>query len=105
MLTVNSFIYIFSLLVRKVVLYHCPKQAYKFHLQITGTCGNATFADVDLPAVGFIPCLPLESAAAALLPGCHRWGQLSHPFLSPPLLCRNGGSARYLKLKRHKHID
>lgn len=52
MFTVNSFIYVFSLLVRKVVFYHCPKQAYKLHLQIIGTCGSAIFADVDLQQCG-----------------------------------------------------
>lgn len=92
MLTVNSFIYVCSLLVRKVVLYHCPKQAYKSHLQITGICGNAIFADVDLPTVGFSPCVPLESAAAAFLPCCSRWWQLSHLISSLHPFVENGES-------------
>lgn len=49
LLTAVSLIYIFSVLVKRMVHYHCPKQAYKLNLQIVHTCGNAIFADVGLP--------------------------------------------------------
>jgi len=49
LLTVFSLIYVFSVLVMKVVWHLCPEQACKFHLQIVHTCENAIFADVGLP--------------------------------------------------------
>lgn len=71
------------------------------------------FIHVEMPSLqcgftmatkGFSPCLPLASAGAALLPCAVTDADSSAVLfpLSSPLVCMNGESVSYLKLKGHR---